>query len=113
MLPLTLVGAGWGSPDDGYTRYVEVRTVKNNERRFHRRSFAQDLYRYGEDNMTPYFKAVKGWQDATKIKNEVKNSRLSLSVGTRFLKVERSLSIISIRSLASSRVQRCFGNVRL
>ncbi|CAN0088355.1 unnamed protein product [Ectocarpus sp. 6 AP-2014] len=31
----------------------------------------QDLYRYAGDSNTSYYKAVKGWQDASKMKNEV------------------------------------------
>ncbi|CAM9102630.1 unnamed protein product [Hapterophycus canaliculatus] len=31
----------------------------------------QDLYRYGGDSNTSYYKAVKGWQDASRMKNEV------------------------------------------
>ncbi|CAM9489424.1 unnamed protein product, partial [Scytosiphon promiscuus] len=30
-----------------------------------------ELYRYGGDSNTSYYKAVKGWQDASKMKNEV------------------------------------------
>ncbi|CAM9467203.1 unnamed protein product, partial [Ectocarpus sp. 13 AM-2016] len=31
----------------------------------------QDLYRYAGDSNTSYYKAVKGWQDASRMKNEV------------------------------------------
>jgi len=33
--------------------------------------FEQELYRYAGDTNTSYYKAVKGWQDASKMKNEV------------------------------------------
>lgn len=32
----------------------------------------QELYRYAGDTSTTYYKAVKGWQDASRMKNEVK-----------------------------------------
>eukprot|EP00752_Nemacystus_decipiens_P007985 g7134.t1 len=34
-------------------------------------SQTQELYRYAGDTSTSYFKAVKGWQDASRMKNEV------------------------------------------
>lgn len=33
----------------------------------------QELYRYAGDTNTSYYKAVKGWQDASKMKNEVRD----------------------------------------
>ena len=40
--------------------------------------YAQELYRYAGDTSTSYYKAVKGWQDASRMKNEVRG-------GPRFL----------------------------
>lgn len=37
-----------------------------------RRSYFQDLYRYAGDSSTCYYKAVKGWQDASRMKEEVR-----------------------------------------
>eukprot|EP00903_Cladosiphon_okamuranus_P011857 g11138.t1 len=46
-------------------------------------SRTQELYRYAGDTNTSYYKAVKGWQDASRMKNEAFDDRKVSSSGLR------------------------------